>query len=72
MKNVTARVKVVSSGELGAMRLVGLRGRRGTVTERILSDGERLIGYMVLLEEPFQGEYLWFIPEDAVEDAEDN
>nr|DAM13600.1 MAG TPA: hypothetical protein [Caudoviricetes sp.] len=71
MKNVTAKVRIIPTDELSTLHLAGLCGRCGTVTEQVFSTGEQLIGYMVLLDKSFQGEYLWFIPEDAVEDAED-
>lgn len=68
MKKVTERVRVVPSIELSDMRLSGIAGRCGTVTELVMAIPGRLIGYMVLLDKPFQGEYLWFVPQDAVED----
>ncbi|BFK46702.1 hypothetical protein [Alistipes sp. i18-0019-D1] len=72
MKKTTARVRIVPTDELSTLHLAGLCGRCGTVTEQVFSTAEKLIGYMVLLDKSFQGEYLWFIPEDAVEDAQDN
>ena len=71
MKNVTDRVRVVPSVELSDMRLSGLAGRCGTVTEQALGVPGRLIGCMVLLDKPFQNEHLWFIPQDALEDEAD-
>jgi hypothetical protein len=53
------------------MRLSGLAGRCGTVTEQVLAVPGRLIGCMVLLDKPFQNEHLWFIPQDALEDEAD-
>ena len=50
------------------MRLSGIAGRCGTVTELVMAIPGRLIGYMVLLDKAFQGEYLWFIPQDALDD----
>lgn len=71
MNKVTDRVRVVPSIELSDMRLSGLAGRCGTVTEQVLAIPGRLIGCMVLLDKPFQGERLWFIPQDAIEDETD-
>ena len=68
MKKVTERVRVVPSIELSDMRLSGIAGRCGTVTELVMAIPGRLIGYMVLLDKAFQGEYLWFIPQDALDD----
>lgn len=66
MIRTTAKVTITPTDELSRMHLAGLTGRRGVVTEQIFGMGGKLIGYMVLLEKSFQGEHLWFIPEDAV------
>lgn len=68
MKKVTDRVRVTPSVELSDMRLSGLAGRCGVVTELVMAVPCQVIGYMVLLDKSFQGEHLWFVPQDAIED----
>lgn len=67
----TETVSIIPTDELSRMHLSGLAGRRGVVAEAIFGSDTKLIGYMVLLEKSFQGEHLWFIPEDAVRHEED-
>ena len=57
-----AHITVITSPELTAMRLDDLIGCRGLVVE-VLSEGRlKNRGALVLLEEPYLGDYLWFIP----------
>jgi hypothetical protein len=70
MIGVTDRVRVIPSDELAAMRLSGLVGRRGRVAEQVSGAGSKPVGYMVCLDESFQGECLWFVPENAVQPDE--
>ena len=57
-------VTITACPELARLRLAPLEGRRGIVVED-LSD-HRTAGGMVLLEEAFMDEFLWFIPDAAV------
>lgn len=68
---VNKQVKVIPSFDLAEMRLDGIAGRKGVVTELVFGAGSNPIGYMVLLDKSFQGEHLWFLPADAVQDEED-
>jgi hypothetical protein len=52
--------------ELTAMRLDDLVGCRGLVVEVLSEDRIKDRGALVLLEEPYFGEYLWFIPENSI------
>ena len=63
---IDTQARIVLSDDLAAMRLFGLVGRRGRVVEQIFSLGEKLLGYMICLDEPFMGECLWFVPANAV------
>lgn len=67
----TETVSITPTDELSRMHLAGLTGRRGVITEQIFGTRGKLIGYMVLLEKSFQGEHLWYIPEDAVKHETD-
>lgn len=61
-----AYVTIVASDELTEMRLSELVGRKGLVVEDLsfMEAGTR--GGMVLLEETYLDEFVWFIPESAV------
>lgn len=61
-----AYVTIVASDELSQMRLDELVGRKGLVVEDLsfLENDPR--GGMVLLEEIYLDEFIWFIPESAV------
>ena len=61
-----AHITVITSSELTAMRLDDLVGCRGLVVEVLAEDRTRNRGALVLLEEPYLGKYLWFIPENSI------
>lgn len=61
-----AHITVITSPELTAMRLDDLIGCRGLVVEVLSEDRIKNCGALVLLEEPYLGEYLWFIPENSI------
>ena len=61
-----AHITVITSKELTAMRLDDLVGCRGLVVEVLTGDRTRNRGALVLLEEPYLGDYLWFIPENSI------
>jgi hypothetical protein len=67
MATLNTQVRIVPSDDLAAMRLSDLAGRSGRVVEQIFSVGDELLGYMVCLDEPFEGECLWFAPENALQ-----
>ena len=61
-----AHITVITFKELTAMRLDDLVGCRGLVMEVLTEDRIKNRGALVLLEEPYLGEYLWFIPENSI------
>ena len=61
-----AYITVITSSELTAMRLDDLVGCRGLVVEVLSEDRLSNRGALVLLEEPYLDEYLWFIPENSI------
>ena len=61
-----AHITVITSCELTAMRLDDLIGCRGLVVEVLSEDRLTNRGALVLLEEPYLDEYLWFIPENSM------
>ena len=61
-----AHITLITSKELTAMRLDDLVGCRGLVVEVLAEDRIKNRGALVLLEEPYLGEYLWFIPENSI------
>lgn len=59
-------VTIVASAELSELRLGELAGRRGLVVEDLASGRKKNRGALVLLEEAYLDEFLWFIPENAM------
>lgn len=60
-----AYITIVASAELSELRLDELVGRRGLVVEDLASGKIKNRGALVLLEEAYMEEFLWFIPENA-------
>lgn len=61
-----AYVKIVASAELSEIKLDELIGRRGFIVEELHLRKSKTKGGMVLLEESYLDEFLWFIPESAI------
>ncbi len=61
-----AYVTIIFSPELSQMRLDELIGRRGVVVEDLSQNRETNYGGLVLLEETYMDEFLWFIPEESI------
>lgn len=61
-----AYITIVASAELSELRLDELEGRSGLVIEDLSSGRKRNRGALVLLEEAYMDEFLWFIPESAM------
>ena len=59
-------VTIVASAELSELRLDGLAGQRGLVVEDLSSGRRKNRGALVLLEEAYMDDFLWFIPENAM------
>lgn len=64
MKN--AYITIVASAELSEMKLEELVGRRGLVVEDLSGEDRKNKGGLVLLEEAYMDEFIWFIPESSV------
>lgn len=61
-----AYVTIIASPELSEMRLDELVGRPGLVVEDLPQNRKKNRGGLVLLEEIYMDEFLWFIPEESV------
>lgn len=61
-----AYITIATSAELSEMKLAELVGRRGLVVEDLSDDRSRNRGGLVLLEEAYMDEFIWFIPESSV------
>lgn len=61
-----AYITIVASAELSELRLDELEGRCGLVIEDLSFGRKRNRGALVLLEEAYMDEFLWFIPESAM------
>lgn len=64
MNNKT--IEIVDSEKLGELKLKNLIGRTGCIVLSLDSGSRRNPGYIVMLDEPFEGEYEWFIPIDSI------
>lgn len=61
-----AYITIAASAELSEMKLEELVGRRGLVVEDLSDGRSRNRGGLVLLEEAYLDEFIWFIPESSV------
>lgn len=61
-----AYITIAASAELSEMKLEELVGRRGLVVEDLSDGRSRNRGGLVLLEEAYMDEFIWFIPESSV------
>lgn len=61
-----AYITITASAELSEMKLEELVGRRGLVVEDLSDGRSRNRGGLVLLEEAYLDEFIWFIPENSV------
>lgn len=61
-----AYITIAASTELSEMKLEELVGRRGLVVEDLSDGRSRNRGGLVLLEEAYLDEFIWFIPENSV------
>ena len=65
-----SRVSIEFSVALLEMKLPSLIGRGGCIVEDLTEDPRKTKGYMVLLDEPFMDERLWFVPAESVTHAQ--
>lgn len=61
-----AYITINASPELSQMGLDELIGHRGVVVEDLSQNRETNRGSLVLLEESYLDEFLWFIPEKSI------
>lgn len=61
-----AYITITASAELSKLRLDELVGRRGLVVEDLAFGRKKNRGALVLLEEAYLDEFIWFIPESSV------
>lgn len=61
-----AYITIIVSSELSQMGLDELIGHRGVVVEDLSQNWETNRGSLVLLEESYLDEFLWFIPEKSI------
>lgn len=61
-----AYITITASAELSELRLDELVGRRGLVVEDLAFGRKKNRGALVLLEEAYLDEFIWFIPESSV------
>lgn len=61
-----AYITITASAELSEMKLEELVGRCGLVVEDLSGEDRKNKGGLVLLEEAYLDEFIWFIPESSV------
>ena len=61
-----AYITIIVSSELSQMGLDELIGHRGVVVVDLSQNRETNRGSLVLLEESYLDEFLWFIPEKSI------
>lgn len=61
-----AYITITASAELSEMKLEELVDRRGLVVEDLSGEDRKNKGGLVLLEEAYLDEFMWFIPESSV------
>lgn len=61
-----AYITIIASPELSQIRLDEVIGRHGLVVEDLSQNRETNRGGIVLLEESYLDEFLWFIPEESL------
>lgn len=66
--NIRKQITIGPSPALKNLRLEEITGRTGVITEDVFGRNGYRNGYMVMLDEAYQGEYLWFIPQESVSD----
>lgn len=59
-------VIIIASPKLSQIRLDEVIGRRGLLVEDLSQNQETNQGGLVLLEESYLDEFLWFIPEESI------
>lgn len=59
-------ILICPSLKLKDMKLTGLIGKTGIVTEDLTYRERKNKGYMVQLNEPYLNDYNWFIPYESV------
>lgn len=63
---INKTIEIVDSEQLGELKLKSLVGRTGIIIQALDSFRRRNPGYIVKLDEPFEGECEWFIPKDSI------
>lgn len=71
MYTVNERINIIASDVLARLKLAPLAGRTGVIVENLTQNRKKNCGYMVLLQEPYDGEHLWFIPWESIEAADE-
>lgn len=59
-------ISIIPSGDLNDMKLNGLCGKTGKVSDKVYSNKSGLIGYWATLDSPFKGELEWFVPTSSI------
>lgn len=66
MITIGSRVTIAASPELSEWRLEALIGRTTVVLEDLTDECREPKGYMVLIPDTYEDEFVWFIPQESV------
>lgn len=55
-------ISIMPSQELAEIKLEGLFGKEGKITDIVCVDKKGIVGCWIQLNEPFQNELEWFVP----------
>lgn len=62
-----SRVSIIPSKQLEEVKLSPLVEQTGIIVEDLAFNGRKNKGYMVMLDEEYSGESIWFIPVQSVQ-----
>ena len=66
MITVGSKIVIIPSEELTELRLNSLLGEQGFVLEDLTDETRTVKGYMILIPEMYNDEYVWFIPQKSI------
>ncbi|NDW10964.1 hypothetical protein D0T56_15035 [Dysgonomonas sp. 520] len=61
------KVLIIPSKELKEIQLSPLAGQTGLIVEDLAFNGRKNKGYMIMLDEEYLGESIWFIPAQSIQ-----
>lgn len=63
------RITIILSPGLARIRLADLAGRQGIIAEDLTNTGRHNKGFMIMLDQPYLNECLWYVPQESIDYA---